>query len=95
MNLIDFIIGGLIANAMPHLIFGLTKAHFLGLFGYTPKGNILYAALSLILALALFFYQYGIDKLFENGFLLGALAVLVSYFILGKFLVTFYAKKEK
>ena len=36
MNLIDFIIGALIANAIPHLIFGLTKTHFLGLFGYSP-----------------------------------------------------------
>ncbi len=40
MNIVDFIIGALLMNAMPHLIFGLTKTYFLGLFGYRPKGNI-------------------------------------------------------
>ena len=38
MILVDFLIGGLLANAMPHLIFGLTKTHFLGLFGLAQKG---------------------------------------------------------
>ncbi|WP_055448926.1 hypothetical protein [Lacinutrix mariniflava] len=94
MNLIDFIIGGLLANAMPHLIFGLTKTHFLGLFGYSPKGNIMYAIVQFILCIILFCLNYGYKELMENGYLVGAITVLVLYFIFGKFLVTFYGKKE-
>lgn len=95
MNFIDLIIGGLIANAMPHLIFGLTKTHFLGLFGYSPKGNILYAIFSLVLGLGIFLYNYEISVLGANGFLLGGLAVLILYFIFGKILVQFYGNKKK
>ena len=94
MNLIDFIIGGLLANAMPHLIFGLTKTHFLGLFGYSPKGNIMYAIVQFILCIILFCLNYEYKELMENGYLVGAITVLVLYFIFGKFLVKFYGKKE-
>jgi len=93
MNLIDFIIGALIANAMPHLIFGLTKTHFLGMFGYSPKGNITYAILQFILSLVIFFLNYGYKDLIENGYLIGAITVLVLYFVFGKFLVKFYGNK--
>ncbi|MFK7834005.1 MAG: hypothetical protein AB8B52_12055 [Winogradskyella sp.] len=95
MTLIDFIIGGLLANAMPHLIFGLTKTHFLGLFGYSPKGNITYAVIQFVLCIILFCYNYGYEALLENGFLIGAVAVLVLYFIFGKILVGFYGKRDK
>ena len=94
MNLIDFIIGGLLANAMPHLIFGLTKTHFLGLFGYSPKGNIMYAIVQFILCIILYCLNYEYKNLLENGYLVGAITVLVLYFIFGKFLVKFYGKKE-
>jgi len=93
MILIDFLIGTLLANAMPHLIFGLTKTHFLGMFGYSPKGNIIYAILQLILCLAIFLFNYDYKKLTENGFFLGGITVLLLYFIFGKFLVHFYEKK--
>ncbi|WP_047547924.1 hypothetical protein [Psychroserpens sp. Hel_I_66] len=94
MNFIDFIIGALLVNAMPHLIFGLTKTHFLGLFGYSPKGNISYALLQLVICLGLFFYSYGYKALFNNGFLIGSLTVLILYFIFGKVLVKFYGKQQ-
>jgi len=58
MQIIEFFIGALLVNAMPHLIFGLTKTHFLGLFGYSPKGNIGYAILQFIIALVLIFVNY-------------------------------------
>ena len=93
MTLIDFLIGALLANAMPHLIFGLTKTHFLGMFGYSPKGNIIYAILQLILCLALFLFNYGYKELLDNGYLLGGITVLILYFIFGKFLVKFYGKR--
>ncbi len=94
MNSIDFILGGLLMNAMPHLIFGLTKTHFLGLFGYSPKGNICYALVQFIAFILLYSYHYGIENLFHNGFLVGGLTVLVLFFILGKWIVLFYGKKD-
>jgi hypothetical protein len=95
MTLIDFIIGALVANAMPHLIFGLTKTHFLGLFGYSPKGNIIYGVLQFVICLLLFHFKYGIDSLLDNGVFVGALTVLVLYFIFGKLLVRVYGSPEK
>ncbi|WP_198520088.1 hypothetical protein [Lacinutrix sp. Bg11-31] len=80
MTLIDFIIGALLVNAMPHLIFGLTKTHFLGLFGYSPKGNISYAILQFIICLILVYFNYEFKELLENGYLVGGIAVLVLYF---------------
>ncbi|WP_046757624.1 hypothetical protein [Kordia jejudonensis] len=95
MHLIDFIIGGLIANAIPHLIFGLTKTHFLGMFGYSPKGNITYAVVQFVVAIGIFCYNYHYTELLENGYLVGTITVLILYFIFGKILVKFYGKKEK
>jgi NO-binding membrane sensor protein with MHYT domain len=95
MTLLDFIIGALLANAMPHLIFGLTKTHFLGMFGYSPKGNIIYAILQFALCIFLFCYNYGYAALVENGYLVGGITVLVLYFIFGKLLVQFYGKQKK
>lgn len=94
MNFIDFIIGALLVNAMPHLIFGLTNTNFLGLFGYKPKGNISYAILQFIICIVLFCYNYGYEALLDNGFLIGGLTVLILYFIFGKFLIRFYGKQE-
>lgn len=95
MNVLDFIIGVLVVNAMPHLIFGLTKTHFLGLFGYSSKGNIAYAILQFIVCISLYIYNYGYEKLLDNGILIGALTVLILYFVFGKVLVRFYGKQEK
>ena len=94
MNILDFIIGALIANAIPHLIFGLTKTHFLGLFGYSPKGNIAYAVLQFFICGVLFFLNYGYQDLLNNGYLIGGLTVLCLYFIFGKFLVKFYGAQK-
>ena len=90
MTVTEFLIGALLVNAMPHLIFGLTKTHFLGMFGYSPKGNIIYAILQLIICLSLFLFNYGYEELLENGYLLGGITVLILYFIFGKLLIKFY-----
>lgn len=95
MTLLDFIIGVLLANAMPHLIFGLTKTHFLGMFGFSPKGNIMYAILQFVICILLFYFNYGFKELLENGFLIGGITVVVLYFIFGKVLVQFYGKQGK
>ena len=94
MNLIDFIIGGLIANSLVHFVLGITKVHFLGLFGYTPNGNIAYGILQFIVALILIFINYNWSEILENGFLIGGLSVLIAYLIFGKFLVSFFARKK-
>lgn len=94
MNIVDFIIGALLVNAMPHLIFGLTKTHFLGLFGYSSKGNITYAILQFLLCFILFHFNYGYKELFNNGFLIGGITVLSLYFIFGKIVVKFYGKQK-
>jgi len=95
MQIIEFFIGALLVNAMPHLIFGLTKTHFLGLFGYSPKGNIGYAILQFIIALVLIFVNYSYTELFKNGYLIGGITVLFLYLVFGKFLVKFYGDKAK
>jgi len=95
MNLVDFFIGGLLVNAMPHLVFGLTKTHFLGMFGYSSKGNIAYAVVQFVVCLVLFYFNYGFEGLFENGYLLGGIVVLGLYFVFGNILVKFYGKQEK
>ncbi|MGR7812915.1 hypothetical protein [Lacinutrix undariae] len=95
MQIIEFFIGALLANAMPHLIFGLTKTHFLGLFGYSAKGNIAYAILQFIIALVLIFVNYSYKELLNNGYLIGGITVLFLYLVFGKFLVKFYGNKAK
>lgn len=95
MQIIDFFIGALLANAMPHLIFGLTKTHFLGLFGYSAKGNIAYAILQFIIALVLIFVNYSYKELLNNGYLIGGITALFLYLVFGNFLVKFYGNKAK
>lgn len=94
MNLIDFIIGARLMNAIPHFIFGLTKTHFLGLFGYSPKGNIAYAVLQLFLCVILCCYNYSLEELLNNSFLLGGLAVLLLFFIWENYLLNFIKKNK-
>ncbi len=81
-------------NAMPHLIFGLTNTHFLGMFGYSAKGNIIYALLQFLLCLILLFINYNFSELLNHGILIGSLTVLFLYLVFGKFLVKFYQKKQ-
>lgn len=92
MDLTDFILGVLVANALAHLIIGLTKIRFLGLFGYSPAGNIAYGILQFIVALILAFVKYGFEAILNNGLLLGTLTVLVVYLLLGKFLVRLFSE---
>ncbi len=94
MNLIDFIIGVLIANSLAHFILGMTKTHFLGMFGYSSKGNIAYSILQFIVALILLFINYEWKSILQNGFVLGGLAVLIIYILLGHFLLAKFSKKN-
>ena len=94
MNLIDFIIGALIANAMPHLILGLTKTRYLGLFGYSPKGNIAYGILQFVIAIILLLINYSFETILQNGFVLGALSILVLFLLFGRFSLKLFSEKK-
>lgn len=82
---IDFLIGFLLLNAMPHMIYGQTKIRFLSAFGFTPNGNLAYAILNTAIALALFHWQHGLQTLAAHGMMVGALTLFVIYLITGKF----------
>ncbi|MGB1204913.1 MAG: hypothetical protein ACPG5B_04655 [Chitinophagales bacterium] len=92
-QLIDFIIGFGLANALPHFIFGITKTRFLGLFGFSPKGNIFYAYLCATISFMFFIYQYGFEGLTNNLIYTGGFFILICYFLLGKFLYLLFQKK--
>ena len=93
--LIDFIIGLTLMNALPHMLVGMGNIRFLGLFGYGNTQNIAYAALSTVVSCTLFTWKYGLEGWTENGIYLGAVAVLVAYWVTGKFLIRFFFKKMK
>lgn len=94
MNIIDFIIVALIANSMPHFIFGITKTRYLGLFGYSPKGNIVYGVLQFVIAMVLLFVNYSYKEILQNGFVLGALSVLVLFLLFGRFSLKLFSEKK-
>ncbi|HFA51138.1 MAG TPA: hypothetical protein ENJ95_19175 [Bacteroidetes bacterium] len=93
--LIDFIIGLTLMNAMPHMLVGYGNIRFLGLFGYGNLPNIAYAALSTIISVSLFSWKYGVEGWTENFIYLGALAVLVAYWVTGKWLIGFFKKNKQ
>jgi len=94
MNLVDFLIGAFIVNALAHFIFGITKTHYLGLFGYSPKGNIGYGLLQFVVVLILLFVNYSFKSILQNGFVIGGLFVLILFLVFGKFSLKLFSKKE-
>ena len=84
-TLIDFLIGFFLMNAMPHMLFGLIGVRFISLFGFSAKGNIAYAFFNVTVALILFHIQYGLQEIFSNGIVIGALTLLLIYLITGRF----------
>ncbi len=93
--LLDFIIGVLLMNSLPHFVLGITKTRFLGMFGYKPVANIWYAIVQFILALILFHINHGIETLLENGIVLGAACTGVLFLIFGKKILRFYQGNDK
>ena len=92
-TILDFLVGFLLMNAMPHWIFGITKTRMLSAFGFSPQANIAYSFLNIAVALTLFHFQHGIQTLFSSGVAVGALAMLVIYYLTGKFFVNTFAEK--
>jgi hypothetical protein len=93
MNILDFLIGVLLMNSLPHFVLGITKTRFLGMFGYKPNANILYAIVQLVLALVLFHVNHGIETILDNGIVLGAACTGVLFLVFGKAILKFYQKK--
>lgn len=79
-------------NAMPHFIFGITKTKFLGLFGFSPGGNIAYGVIQFIICLGLFLVRYDIKDILANGIFVGGLTVLILYFIFGRWVLKLYTR---
>ncbi len=85
MNWIDFIIGATLMNAMPHLVLGIWRGRMFSAFGFGDKQNIAYGFLCLAISVGLFIHQYGAEAIIENDIYLGALVILLIYFVTGRF----------
>ena len=94
MNIIDFLIGLTLMNAMPHFILGIWKGRMLSAFGFGDTKNILYGLLNFVLSLGLFVFRYGTELLFKNGIYAGALVLLVIYFLTGRFWYSLFRQKQ-
>ena len=94
MSIIDLCIGALLMNAMPHFIMGITHTRFLGLFGFSALGNILYSLLQLVICLWLYHLKYGISTLLSNGIVLGGVCILLCFYIFGRLSVRIYKHKK-
>ena len=89
-NWIDFSIGCFLMNAMPHWIFGLTNTRMLSAFGFSPQANISYAALNTVVAFGLLIWRYGADSIFSHGMFMGAAAILIIYYLTGRFFINLF-----
>ena len=93
MDIIDFLIGMTLMNAMPHFVLGTWKARMISVFGFGDTKNILYGVLNFIVSLGLFVYKYGAENMVQNGIYAGALALLVIYFLTGWFWYLIFHKE--
>jgi hypothetical protein len=93
MDLIDFLIGMTLMNAMPHFVLGTWKARMFSAFGFGDTKNILYGLLNFLVSLALFVYKYGMESIALDGIYAGALALLLIYFLSGWFWYSLFHKK--
>lgn len=85
-SFIDFLIGVTTVNSIPHFVLGVWNGRILGGLGYGNKANIAYGILNFLLGVSLFIYKYGVSLIIENGIFLGAVTVVLSYFIFGRLL---------
>lgn len=93
MAIIDFIIGLTLINTIPHFVLGIWKGRMLSAFGFSNTANILYGIINFVVSISLFLYKYGPEGLLNNGIYLGALFVLISYFLVGKLCYNYFHKK--
>lgn len=91
---IDFFTGLTLVNVIPHYLVGLLNVRFLGLYGYSSKGNIAYSWTSFIASLILFHINYGLGSILEHTWFLGGVFVVLAYLILGNFLIKMFKEKK-
>ena len=91
--IIDFIIGLTLINTIPHFVVGIWKGRMFSGLGFGNTQNIIYGIINFVISISLFVYKYGLAGILENGIYLGALFVLLSYFIAGKLCYTYFHKK--
>ncbi len=84
--LIDFIIGFLLLNALPHFVLGVYKMRILSLFGFSSIANMAYGILCFCGSLGLYLYTYGFSSMMEDGFMLGGIFICCAYFMVAKIL---------
>jgi hypothetical protein len=94
MDIIDFIIGLTLMNAMPHFILGIWKGRMVSGFGFGNLQNILYGLLNFVISIGLFIYKYGTEQLLDNGIYLGALTLLLVYFVSGRLWYNLFDKPK-
>src|ERR671936_269117 len=94
MDIVDFIIGLTLMNAMPHFVLGIWRGRMLSAFGFGDLQNILYGLLNFVISLGLFLYRHGPEQLLVNGIYAGALALLVIYFLTGRFWYSIFHEKN-
>jgi hypothetical protein len=95
MHIIDLLIGITLMNAMPHYVLGVWKGKMLSGFGVGNKQNILWGVSNFVASVSLFLYKYGSRGLMENHIYLGAIIVLLTFFLTSFFWVRFYGVKKK
>lgn len=94
MDWVDFIIGLTLMNAMPHFVLGIWKGRMFSGFGTGNVQNILYGLLNFAISIGLYLYKYGLDHLLGNSMYLGALILLLIYFLTGHFWYITFSKNE-
>ena len=93
MDIIDFLIGMTLMNAMPHFVLGIWKARMFSAFGFGDTKNILYGLLNFAFSVGLFLYKYGLEAISENGIYAGALLLLVIYLLTGRYWYSVFHKR--
>ncbi len=93
MNIIDFLTGLTLMNAMPHFVLGIWKGKMMSGFGMGNTKNILWGLTNFMLSIGLFIYKYGVKGLLQNPIYLGALSVLVVFFLSAKLWYKYYYKE--
>ncbi len=93
MNWIDFIIGLTLINTIPHFVLGIWKGRMFSGLGFGNTANIIYGIINFITSISLFIYTYGVEGLLNNGIYIGALSVLISYFIVSKLCYNYFHKR--
>lgn len=94
MNWIDFVIGALLMNAMPHYVLGVWKAKMLSGFGTGNTKNIVWGLINAIASFTLFFVNYGWRGLETHPMFCGAAFILIMFLITSWFWQWWYYKRN-